>query len=673
MTLTLGMALLALVLAQFLSSCVLAQGEADQNARCLSPYFWVKSDHPDLDPMPLLKTTAEVSITGVIADVKVTQVYKNDGKRPIEATYVFPASTRAAVYGLTMTVGDRTVTAKIRERQQARKEYETARQEGKTASLLEQQRPNVFQMNVANILPGDSIQVVLQYTELLVPTHAEYEFVYPAVVGPRYSNKPAETAPQAENWVASPYLHQAQLPSYAFDVKLNLSTGIPLQDMACPTHPVKIDYAAPDRARVTLSDPATAGNRDYILKYRLAGESIQSGLLLSRGQDENFFLLMMQPPKRVQPKDIPPREYIFIVDVSGSMYGFPLDVSKKMMKELIGRLRPSDSFNVMTFSGSSSVFSPTSLPATQANAQRAIHMIESESGGGGTELLPALTVALALPGKEGTSRSVVILTDGFVDVESEAFDLIRKQLGKANFFPFGIGTSVNRFLIEGMAHAGMGEPFVITKPEEAPAAAEKFCSYIQSPVLTGIRVDFNGFPAYDIEPASVPDILADRPVILFGKWRGNSDSQPGGTIRIRGISGKSTFEQVFHVNQFRPSPENGALRYLWARKRIEVLGDYNRLHEEDARTKEITRLGLAYNLLTRYTSFVAVYDVVRRPAGQAAETVQQPLPLPQGVSDLAVAGCPEPAAELLLLLLIPLLGGAWWHHRRLTADRKDRV
>jgi len=272
-----------------------------------------------------------------------------------------------------------------------------------------------------------------------------------------------------------------------------------------------------------------------------------------------------------------------------------------------------------------------SLPATPENIRHAITIIERQRGGGGTRLLPALKRALALPKAEGYSRSVVIATDGYVSVEEEAFDLIRHNLGNANMFTFGIGSSVNRHIIEGMARVGMGEPFIITKPQEAPEKARSFRKLIQSPVLTGIKVDFGRFQVYDVEPASIPDVLADRPVIAFGKWRG----KPRGHIEVRGTSGNKSFTERLDVVHARPLEANSALRYLWARHRITLLADYNRLSPKDERVQEVTSLGLTYHLLTAYTSFIAVDTQVRLVDGKAV-TVKQPLPLPQGVSDLAV-------------------------------------
>ncbi len=626
-----GTLILAVIIAAANPSHARPEVDADQT---LSPYFLVKSHDPEVDQLPLKSTKAHVNISGVIADVTVTQVYKNESHNPLEAVYVFPASTRAAVYGMKMTIGERTITAKISEREQARQEYNQAKQAGKSASLLEQHRPNVFQMNVANILPSDVIQVELKYTELLIPTDTVYEFIYPTVVGSRYVDRPDHKAGSSDTWTANPYLHQGEPPTYVFNINVDISSGIPIQDIACDSHKTGINYKRPDYATVTL-DPSEkqGGNRDFILKYRLAGGKIETGLLVFQGKEENFFLLMMQPPKKVVKNQIPLREYIFIVDVSGSMHGFPLEVSKKLLRDLIGNLRPTDTFNVLLFAGGSQLMSEQSVPATPENITHAINIIDGQRGGGGTRLLPALEKALCLPKTQGFSRSIVIATDGYVSVEEQAFDLIRNNLGRANMFTFGIGSSVNRHLIEGMARVGMGEPFVITKPEQASEKANRFRKLIESPVLTEIKVDFGRFEAYDVEPPTIPDVLADRPVIMFGKWRG----KPRGIISIQGLTGDHAFSKKVDVSGITPLQTNSALRYLWARHRIALLSDYNTLNKQDERSKEVTQLGLTYNLLTAYTSFVAVDTHIRIQDGRAI-TVKQPLPLPQGVSDYAVGG-----------------------------------
>ncbi len=624
----------------------LARGATDA-AKTLSPYFFVQSKESSADHFPLKATEVKADICGVIADVSVKQRYENRGPQPIHAKYVFPASTRAAVHGLTMKIGERIIHARVKEKEKARKTFEKARKEGKSAGLLEQHRPNVFSMNVANIMPGDTIEIELRYTELLVPTDGVYTFVYPTVVGPRYSDQQEAQAPAAEQWVKNPYLKKGEPVSTTFDIAVHLSTGLPIQDVQCRTHDTVIDWNGQDQAGVHLKDAGIfSGDRDYILNYRLTGEKIQSGLMLYEGGDENFFLLMVQPPERVRPEDIPVREYIFVVDVSGSMSGFPLNTAKRLMRELVDDLNPADRFNVVLFASGARFMSEFSLPATPDNIRRAVTFLEKQRGGGGTRLYKALNRALQLPRQKEVSRTMVIVTDGYIQAEREVFELIQDNLNRTNVFAFGIGSSVNRYLIEGMAKAGMGEPFVVTDVDAARGTAEKFRAYISAPVLTGTSVRFAGFETYDVEPPAIPDLFAKRPVVVFGKWRG----KVGGKVTLTGTGGRGPYQQVFDVSQIEPKEVNRAQRYLWARSRIARLSDFQKGPSDADRKAEITSLGLTYNLLTAYTSFVAVLEEVRNPEGVAKE-VKQPLPLPQGVSNHAVGGCatvPEP--ELLCLL-----------------------
>ncbi|MBN2213900.1 MAG: VWA domain-containing protein [Bacteroidales bacterium] len=599
-----------------------------------SPYFFVQSEDTTVDQLPLKATSAEVNISGIIAEVRVKQTYRNEGTEVLEAIYVFPASTKAAVHYMHMVIGDRRIVAKIEEKQKARQDYEEAKEEGKTATLLEQDRPNVFTMNVANILPGDTIEVEMHYTELITPNEGIYQFVYPTVVGPRYCS-PSE---DGEKWTGTPYLHEGEKPPYTFEIKVNINAGLPVRELSCTSHPAAIlSYSGNNTATCVLDSSASdGGNKDLILDYCLSGNEPESGLLLYQGIDENFFLAMIQPQRNPMEYEIPPREYIFIMDVSGSMHGFPISVSKTLLVNLISNLRFFDQFNVLFFAGGNQLLSEVSLPATSENIQKAINMIEQMQGGGGTELLPALERALNLQCPENMSRTFVIATDGYVYVEKEAFDLIRNNLSNANFFPFGIGSSVNRYIIEGMAHAGMSEPFVITNEDEAYEQAEKFRQYIQYPVLTNVTADITGFQVYDTEPLAIPDVLAERPVILFGKWKGN----PAGSIQFKGQSGDAPYSRTLNVSDYVHSERNAALRYLWARHRIQLLDDYGSARgyydKDSTLIKEIIRLGIKYNLLTSYTSFIAIDSLIRRDSGDIV-TVKQPLPLPEGVSDYALS------------------------------------
>jgi Ca-activated chloride channel homolog len=628
-------------------------GEPDVLAKkTLSPYFVVSGGDSKRDALPLESTKVKLSVSGVIADVSVTQVYKNAGEHPLNAEYVFPASTRAAVHGMQMKIRDQVIEAKIQEKKQAQATYEQAQREGKSASLLEQQRPNVFSMKVANVMPGDRIEVTLRYTELVIPTEGIYELVYPTVVGPRYSNE-TETQTPSDRWVQSPYTPQGNLPTYAFELTGSLSTGIPLQAVESSSHAITPTWKDPKLVEFALdAAEKSGGNRDFVLRYRLAGDAIQSGLSLYDAGSEKFFLLQVEPPKSVKREEIPPREYVFVLDVSGSMVGFPLDVAKGVLRDLVGKLRPIDKFNVLLFEGDSELMSPSSLPANAENIATALAFIDGQQGGGGTEMLSALKRALSLSPDPGLSRSFVVVTDGYISADKQAMDYVRQNLGQANVFAFGIGSGVNRYLIDGLAKAGQGEPFVVSDPAEAPAVAAKFRKYIETPVLTNVKVSYSGFDAYAVEPPAIPDVLAERPVIVFGKWRGAQS----GNVTLTGVSGTGKFSQSFDLSKLAPSAANRALEQLWARTRIATLSDFSFGNISEAEQREVTSLGLRYNLLTQFTSFVAVSQTVRNPGG-VASNVKQPLPLPAGVSNSAVGGASSAAEPELVLLFAGLLLG----------------
>jgi Ca-activated chloride channel family protein len=610
--------------------------------KTLSPYFVVISEDPNVDNLPLKETSVKANIVGVIADVTVKQVYTNTGKNTLEAIYTFPLSTKAAVYGMKMTIGTRIITAKIEEKEKARKDYEQAKSEGKRASLLEQSRPNVFTMNVTNIAVNDTIVVELKYTELLVPEKGIYNFVYPTVVGPRYSNKSKEKAGIDDEFVATPYTKSGEMPAYTFDFELSLSAGLPVQNLNCKTHKMKITHPNLNHAIARLDSGETkGGNRDVIINYSLQGNKIESGIMLYEGEDENFFLLIVQPPQKIVKDDIPQREYIFIVDVSGSMYGFPLDISKKLMRNLILNLNPNDKFNVLLFSGRTGLLSDTSLDATVSNIEKAVGFIDKQEGGGGTELMKALEKANKIPRPDpDLSRTFVIVTDGYISAEREAFQFIRNNNNNSNVFSFGIGSSVNHYLIEGIAFMGNGEPMIITQPGDAEKQAEQFRNYINTPLLTRIKVNYDKFQATDIEPSSIPDMMAERPIVIFGKYKGT----PSGTITLTGKAGKKNYKQTFQLSEVKADTNYAAIRYLWAREKIKFLDymentySYNYSYDankQDSNVKKITELGLKYNLMTNYTSFIAIDEQIVMKDGKLI-TVKQPVPLPEGVSDYAV-------------------------------------
>jgi len=710
-----------------------ASEETDDGDKLLAPYFIIQGSGDEgaaVERFPLKSTDVVTNINGLIAETYVTQIYVNEGEVPINASYVFPTSSGVSVHGMKMIIGNEMITAQIKEKEEAKVEYEEAKSEGKSASLMEQKRPNVFTMDVANIMPGDTVSIELHYTELLAPVENVYEFIFPTVVGPRYA-PPAEPSgedgdasgengesdgssvserdgesdgssvsekdgesdgssvsekdgesdgssvsekdgesdgnsvsggdsanagngtsvgngsgtgsglSEDDSWIVSPYLADGATPPGDYNITVNLSTGVPIADITSKTHAIKVNKTDSSTAQITLANSADyAGNRDFILKYKLTGESIQSGLVLAGGhgnngsfKEEQFFMLTIQPPERFEPEDIPPREYIFVLDVSGSMFGYPLDTAKELIHDLVADLKETDTFNLILFANETMLLSPRSLPATAANIKTATKLIDEQEGGGGTSLLPALEDAIAVPKSEDIARSIVIITDGYISNESEVISCITDNMDSASFFSFGIGSSVNDYLIKQVAGCGLGESFIVTDKEDAEESAENFRTYIEAPLLTDISITCKGFEVYDVEPA-VPSILyASQPIVLFGKWRG----KPGGTITITGKAGGEEYMREIPVGNVTVDMESEAIRYLWARTHLDRIAGYGSVRNDESVKEEITQLGLEYNMITPYTSFIAVSEIIRNTDGDSKD-VDQALPLPQRVSNLAVGG-----------------------------------
>ncbi|QHI35813.1 hypothetical protein IMCC3317_11610 [Kordia antarctica] len=590
-----------------------------------SPYLEVLTPNAVI---PLKSTKVDVKISGNIANVHIAQTYQNTGSIPIEAKYVFPLSTQAAVHKMQMTIGDRTINAKIFEKQEAQRVYDKALKEGKRAAKLDQHRPNVFQMNVGNIMQNDIVTIDIYYTEMLVPTTGEYEFMFPGVVGPRFTGENTS----GETTFNQPYTGKGIADTFDFDLNVQINSGIPIADVSSNTHKINVNYPNTRIAEISLKkENENSSNRDFILTYGMRGKEIQSGLLLYEEEGEHFFAYMMEPPKASVNVKETAKEYLFIVDVSGSMNGYPMEVSKKLFRNLLVNLPETDHYNILLFAGGSVVLSDKPLSCTKENIQKGINFLSNERGGGGTRLLNALKTAYQLPRMDKTSaRSMVVITDGYVSVERKAFEMIEQNLGQANVFTFGIGSSVNRYLLEGMSKVSNSESFIVTEMNKANEVAEKFRNYIKSPILTQIRIKAEGFDAYDVTPSSIPDVFASRPILVFGKYRGDAK----GTLTITGQSGNGIFQKEFMVADGMLSKDNEALKYLWARKKIERLDDYKTRFRDNTKD-EVIALGLKYNLVTQYTSFVAVDNEVVNTSGNR-KVVKQPLPMPKNVNNSAV-------------------------------------
>ncbi|TDR38879.1 Ca-activated chloride channel family protein [Tahibacter aquaticus] len=617
-----------------------------------TPYFQVISaDAGKVERLPLLQTQADVQIAGTIAAVQLRQRFENRGQVPIEAVYVFPASIHAAVTGLSLRIGEREVRGVIREKQKAAAEYTAAKESGRNTALLEQQSEGIFRMRLANILPGDRIDVVLSYSELLLPREGVYEFFLPttfASEGGHYDVRAQGQRSSAE----------AEVTDYSFALRAALSGPLPFARIDSPSHRLAVQRSDAQHAHLQFADEEVkASTRDFVLRFSYAGNEVASGLLLYPGADENFFLLTLQPPATVVPDQVPPREYLFVVDVSGSMHGAPLDLAKVVMRELLAGLRAQDRFNVVLFAGGSTVLDERgSLPGTADNRQRAFGMIDRSEGGGSTDLQQALLKAYAVPRPAGMARSVVVVTDGGIMASDDVSRLIRANLGQASVFAFGVGASVDKGVIQRLARAGTGEAVMIENMDEGRAQAQAFRRYIEQPLLTQVEASFEGFDAYDVTPTPIPDLFAQRPVVLIGKYRGAAQGQ----IRLRGIGGRGPYAASIAVAGGNATAANAPLRALWARQALADRLDFaaTSAAAEPAAAEEqkafVTKIGLDYSLLTPFTAFVAVDTAVR--TDQPAVGVNQPTP--QRASAVASYGAGSGNALLLAAQAQPLLAQA---------------
>jgi Ca-activated chloride channel homolog len=596
--------------------------------------------------LPLKHTGVDARITGIVGTVAVTQEFCNPYETPIEAVYVFPLPQHAAVYSMKMKIGDRVIQADIKRREEARALYEQARDQGKTASLLDQERPNIFTQSVANILPGDDIRVEITYFEDLRFEEGRYEFVFPMVVGPRYM--PGETVGRSgTGWsgdtnrvpdasrISPPLLPPGVRSGHDISVRVDLDAGMPFRDLETPSHAIRVEGRESSRAAITLAPGDTIPNKDFILRWKVDQKRPVAGFLAHKDERGGTFLLALQPEIRLPRSRTAPREYVFVIDTSGSMHGFPLEQSKRVVQRCLDDLGPEDRFQVILFAGSASTLAPVPLEASSGNIRKAVRYIQAADGSGGTEFLPALEKALDAPKDPERSRIVLFLSDGYIGYETQVLKYMNEHRGDSNLFPLGVGTGTNRFLIDAMARIGQGEPFYLT-PDEAPdPVVERFFRYVSRPSLTNIEVRFQGVDVEDLRPEKLPDLFEGRPLSMVGRYRKGGT---GKAILTGWLAGKP-WKQTLTVELPDQEAAGSGLPLLWARRSIEAISDQQALGEvaEDKARERITALALEYSLMSAYTSFVAVDSQIRNPDGTPG-TVAVPIPLPDQVSPLAAPG-----------------------------------
>lgn len=576
---------------------------------------------------PLKHTRVKTDISGFLARVTVEQEFENNFNQPIEAVYTFPLSENSAVDDMTMKIGSRTIRGKIKKREEARKIYEEAKMQGKTASLLDQERPNVFTQSVANILPNEKIIIEISYVETLKFEDGSYEFVFPMVVGPRYS--PASVKKEDAAKVTPPVALKTRA-GHDISIEVNLDAGVPVENISSTLHKIKTQNLSSNSAKIELQNQKTIPNKDFILKYDVTGKRIEDAILTHRNSQNGFFTMMLSPPENFSVEDVSPKEIVFVLDTSGSMSGFPIEKAKEAMKMSLEGLYPNDTFNLITFAGDTHVLFDEPVPATQANLEKAQKFLESRTGGGGTEMMKAIKAALKPSGSREHLRIVNFMTDGYIGNESEIIAEIQKN-PNARVFSFGIGNGVNRFLLDKMSEEGRGEVQYVTLEDDGSKAAKQFYERIRNPLLTDISIDWNGLPVADVYPKRNPDLFDAKPVYINGRYT----NAASGTIKLKGKVGGQDFEREIKINFPETEAKHDVLATLWARKRIDDLMSQNYDYDsEEAKlnseaTKLITQMGLEFRLLTEFTSFIAVEEVIRTQGGKPVK-VEVPVELADG-------------------------------------------
>lgn len=617
-----------------------------------------------LGACPLKHTDVTVDVAGFIARVTVKQQFHNPFKDKIEAVYVFPLSQDAAVDRMTMTVGDRIIQGEIKERGEARRIYETAKAEGKVASLLDQERPNIFTQSVANIEPGEKVEIEIAYSETLDWKDGEYHFDFPMVVGPRYMPgtpsggigpgiaPPTDQVPDADR-ISPPVTPEGTRAGHDISIAVNLDAGLPIRRMESKQHQIDVQYAAEDKSRavIKLTSKKTIPNKDFVLVYETSSNEIEDAVLTHTDERGKFFTIVLQPPKRVRQELIVPKEIVFVIDKSGSMRGFPIETAKESMRLCIEGLQENDTFNLMTFAGGVGFCFEKPVPNTDANRRQALDYLASLQGSGGTEMMKVISACLAGQDDPERVRVVCFMTDGYVGNDMAIIDAVKQNADQARVFSFGIGTSVNRYLLDGMARAGRGEVHYILDERQANGAAERFYERVRMPVLTDVELDFGKLAVEDLYPKQVPDLFSSTPVVVKGRYETGGKT----TITLRGKTGEGKFERKIEVTLPDDAPQNEVLAPLWARAKVDDLmhSDLRNIQQGNtnpAVKEEILGLGMRYQLLTQFTSFVAVEQLKITEGGQS-RTVAVPVEMPEGVSYEGVFGRgPSPMASRALLL-----------------------
>ncbi|HVY06240.1 MAG TPA: marine proteobacterial sortase target protein [Burkholderiales bacterium] len=614
-----------------------------------------------------LGTDVKISVSGTVARAVVSQRFKNESPDWIEGVYVFPLPENAAVDRLRMQVGDRQIEGQIRERERAKAEYAAARDKGQRASLVEQERPNIFTSSVANLGPGETLVVEIEYQQTLRYEDQAVSLRFPTVVAPRYiPGKQSTEAPQGTGWapdtdqvtdasrITPSVVAEGEAPRNPVTIAVDIDAGFPVNDVVSRYHAIKVEKRDDSRYGITLEAGPFAANRDFELVWHPVAGSVPRGSFFRETRDgETHLLLTLFPPVGVQAAEKRlPREAIFVIDTSGSMHGASLDQAKRALLMALGQLGSGDRFNVIEFNSTTTSLFALPREANGRNLEAARQFVDRLRATGGTEMAPALRAALEPPEKEGYLRQVVFMTDGSVGNEDELFKLIQQKLGRSRLFTVGIGSAPNSHFMTRAAELGRGTFTYIGDIAEVGEKMGALFAKLEHPVLSDIVVEWPKSVVAEGYPKAVPDLYLGEPVVLSARVEGLL----AGKVVVRGRAGAEQWSTKFDL---RYAHEGEGMGVLWARRKIESLADTLRDGAEQDKVREaVVDIALNHHLVTRYTSLVAVDVTPARPEGDPLDSQALPVNLPLGWSNEAVFGSlPRTATPAPLHLALALLLG----------------
>lgn len=616
---------------------------------------------------PVLSTDVKISVSGMVARAVVAQQFRNDSPDWVEGIYVFPLPENAAVDRLRMQVGDRLIEGQIRSREQARAEYEAARDRGSRASLVEQERPNIFTSSVANLGPGETLTVEIEYQQTLRYEDAAVSLRFPTVVAPRYiPGTPQSEAAKGAGWasdteqvpdashITPPVVAEGEQPRNSVTLHVELDAGFPVGEVKSRYHAVTVEKRDDNRYEVSLGLGPFASDRDFELVWHpLAGAQPRGSLFRETRDGETHLLLTIFPPVGSQANEKRrPREAIYVIDTSGSMQGASLEQARQALHLALRQLTREDRFNVVQFNSVTDTLFASSREANEKNLDAARRYVDKLRATGGTEMAPALRAALDAPAKEGFLRQVVFMTDGSVGNEDELFKLIQKKLGRSRLFTVGIGSAPNSHFMTKAAQLGRGSFTYIGDIAEVGEKMGALFGKLEHPVLSDIVVEWPASVSAEGYPQKLPDLYLGEPVVLSARAEGLLS----GKVVVRGQSGEQSWNSKFDLGRAHDGKGMGV---IWARRKIESLTDSLQDGADKEKVREaVVDIALKHHLVTRYTSLVAVDVTPVRPAGEPLDSQAVPANLPQGWSHEGVFGSlPKTATPAGLHLVLALLTG----------------